>query len=82
MDRFFGVFDNDKLVAASALFLNEYEYKESVENIGMKNYKFAEIGRCMVLPEYRGYNLMYKLNLILENIAKKSRVYNSDSSSR
>lgn len=72
---FLGAFNDDKLIGASALFLNKYEYEETVESLNMpKNFTFAEIGRCMVDPDYRGQNIMYTLNLKLIKIAKKLQV--------
>lgn len=57
--RFIGAFDCGALVAASGLFLNEIEFGDTMrmlpEYSGMKA---AEVGRCMVSPEYRGHGLM------------------------
>jgi RimJ/RimL family protein N-acetyltransferase len=55
-----GAFNEDnKLIAASGLFFFEIL---SETNVSTLNANLAEIGRCMVLPEYRGENLMLKLN--------------------
>ena len=57
---FLGAFNDDnQLVAASALFFNEHEFAEE-----------AEIGRCMVHPDFRGHNLMCELNKHLCTIAR------------
>ena len=72
---FMGAFDEDYLIGASALFLNEYEYKETINELKLQNnLKFAEIGRCMVHPKYRGKNLMYKLNKELITISTQLNV--------
>jgi RimJ/RimL family protein N-acetyltransferase len=60
--------ENNELVAASGLFFFEMLTDTSV---CMLNRGIAEIGRCMVLPEYRGDNLMLKLNRELVELAKK-----------
>ena len=68
---FYGAFDGEKLVAASALFINKYYFESIVshlENVDIN--KFGKIGRCMVHPDYRGNNLMFKINQKLVKIAK------------
>lgn len=71
---FYGAFDKDKLVAASGLFINPYEYAECAIQLGLNLDKTAEIGRCMVLPDYRGHNLMFMLNkLLIEEALKLDR---------
>lgn len=50
--RFYGVFDGERLVGASALFLNEFEYGDSAGCIGVPSEGTGEIGRCMVHPDY------------------------------
>ena len=58
---FVGVFDRDDLVAAAALFFNEFEFGDTLRTIGEGKGRYslyAEIGRCMVKPAYRGENLM------------------------
>lgn len=62
---FYGAFDHDELVAACALFLTANEYGETISTLGLPDIDMAEIGRCMVNPEYRGQNLMLKLNKAL-----------------
>lgn len=72
---FLGAFNEDKLIGASALFLNKHEYEETVESLNMlKSFTFAEIGRCMVAPDYRGQNIMYTLNFELIKIAKRLQI--------
>lgn len=66
----YGFFEDGRLVAAAALFLNEYEFGESREQLKLEREKVAEIGRVMVHPEYRGMNfscgLIKKLVCIAE----------------
>jgi RimJ/RimL family protein N-acetyltransferase len=54
-----GAFYGNKLVAASGMFFYEVL---SETNVSTLSDELAEIGRCMVLPKYRGDNLMLKLN--------------------
>ena len=67
----FGYYIDDVLVGSSALFLNEFEYKESVDAIGGCISPIAEIGRCMVLPKYRNQGIMLEINKVIVNEAKK-----------
>jgi RimJ/RimL family protein N-acetyltransferase len=71
---FLGAFDNNKLIAASALFFDEFEYKDTVKAVDLKSDSIAEIGRCMVDFEHRGKNLMFTLNTKLLDIAKKKKI--------
>ena len=71
---FLGVFDNDELIGASALFFNEHEFGESLSHCKNVKIPIAEIGRCMILPSYRGNNLIYKLNNKLIKIAKEKGI--------
>ena len=72
--EFYGVFDGERLVGAAALFYNEYEYGESLRQLNVKGHTVAEIGRAMVHPDYRGNNLLYRINLHLITIAKAKGV--------
>ena len=71
-----GLYENEKLVAASSLFYNSNEYGESASIIGLgpSAGKIAEIGRCMVLPAHRGDDYMLLLNRKLLDMAKKRHV--------
>lgn len=71
---FLGLFDNDELIGASALFFNEHEFGESLSHCKNVKIPIAEIGRCMILPSYRGNNLIYKLNTELIKIAKEKGI--------
>ena len=70
---FLGAFNDDnELVAASALFFNEHEFAEEAEKLGLdiRSTNVAEVGRCMVHPDFRGHNLMCELNKRLCSIAR------------
>ena len=67
---FQGAFDSGELVGACGLFLNPFEYGECADYIGASYNHTAEIGRCMVHPNYRGQNIMLSLNKILLKEAK------------
>jgi RimJ/RimL family protein N-acetyltransferase len=60
--------ENNQMVAASGLFFFEML---SDTNISTLNRGLAEIGRGMVMPEYRGDNLMLRLNRELVEEARK-----------
>jgi RimJ/RimL family protein N-acetyltransferase len=70
MTTFFGIFVQEKLIAAAGLFYNDNEYEESAEILHLQNYRVAEIGRIMTHPEYqhKGY-----MNMILSEIIKYAR---------
>ena len=68
---FCGAFDNEKLVGASALFFNEFEYGKAASYIHLSTQKIAEIGRCMVSPDYRGSQLMVRMNEFLFDVNPK-----------
>ena len=71
-----GMYKDGKLIAASSLFYNSNEYGESASVIGLgpSAGRIAEIGRCMVLPDYRKNNYMLLLNERLVDIAKARHV--------
>lgn len=52
--EFYGLFDNDKLVACATLFIDPYEFAELCDDINLKYDNVAEIGRAVVHPNYRG----------------------------
>lgn len=64
---FYGAFDGNKLIGASALFLNPHEYEESFNQLKLDINldSVAEIGRSMVRPDYRGNYILARLNKIL-----------------
>ena len=69
-----GAYDGERLIGASCLFFNETEYGETARLCGLPLNDTAEIGRCMVLPEYRGNNLLFLLNQELLSVAKKRSI--------
>lgn len=72
---FLGIYDEkDNLVGASALFFNENEYGDTLKMIGKSYDSIAEIGRSMVLKEYRGHNYLFELNNKLIEIAKSKGI--------
>ena len=70
---FWGAFESEKLIAACGLFLNEFEYSESASLLDLEFSSVAEIGRCMVSPDYRGQNLMFRINNYLLKEAKERK---------
>jgi len=70
-DLFIGQFDGDRLVAISGLIFAENFLGEIRQVLGLEGFKIAEVGGSMVLPEYRGQNIMLKLNKMLVEIAKE-----------
>ena len=70
-DLFLGMFDGDKLVGISGLILTETFYGEIRDVLGLQGKKIAEVGGSMVLPEYRGKNIMLALNKMLVQTAKE-----------
>lgn len=72
--RFYGAFDGERLIAASALFLNKFEYGDSAKVIGIPLEGTGEIGRCKVHPDYRGQNLMLRLNRTVFEVARDKRL--------
>lgn len=68
-DIVYGVFDGERLIATSGLLHDVRAYKAQLEVHDVLKHKCAEIGECMVLPEYRGRAYMLKLNTLLKNEA-------------
>ena len=68
----YGVFVDGVLAAISLFDTNYEEFKELslAVNVSPKK-KGAELGGSMVLPEYRGQNLMLDVNNALLNVAKE-----------
>ena len=53
---------------------NEHEYGGSKRILGLDRSNVAEIGRAMVRPEYRGRNLLFKINSVLLDVAEKKGI--------
>ena len=68
--EFYGAFDGDRLVGASALFYNSFEFGESLSMLGKGPEGVAEVGRSMVHPDYRGRNLLMDINTELISVAR------------
>ena len=73
--NFFGIFDQNKLIAAAGLFYNDNEYGESAKVLHLGDHNIAEIGRIMTRPEYqhKGY-----MNIILSEIVKYAQTISLD----
>lgn len=69
--EFYGAFDGDRLAGASALFYNSFEFGESLGQLGRSSEGVAEVGRSMVHPDYRGHNLLVKINTELMSVARE-----------
>lgn len=70
--QIFGAFDGDKLIGVSSLFYFD-NIMQDVKTY-LKNLNFlttAKISRSLVLPEYRGMNIMYKINMEICKFAKE-----------
>lgn len=73
---FLGAYEDEKLIVAVGLFLNEYEYGESADVLQLDRDTCAEIGRAMVHPQCRGRGLMRTLTEQLIAIAKEKGIEN------
>lgn len=77
--RFYGAFENGELIGASALFLNHHEFGESLsqlDEVTTMPDEVAEIGRAMVLPIYRGKNLLLDINRhVVEEAVRLEKKY-------
>lgn len=71
-----GAFSGETLAGACGLFMNEHEFSEEIMNMGIDSTKtnVAEIGRCMVNPDFRGNNLMCEINSRLKEVAKSKGI--------
>ena len=68
----FGVFEKDKLIAASSLYYNQPN--DVADFLSLPSAKCGEIAHCIVLPEFRGNNLMLSLNKEILLQAKKLKL--------
>lgn len=68
---FLGLYYKEKLVGCSVLLVNNEDFKDYLDYLdNLDKSKCGKIGRCVVHPEYRNNNYMYKLNSKLVEIAK------------
>jgi len=67
----YGAFDGNKLVGTAQLFIED-RYIHEIKNIlNINNFKVADLGGYLVLPDYRNQGIMKKLETILINKAKE-----------
>ena len=68
----YGAFVDGVLACISLFDMNWEEFEEVALAIGVdKQKKGAELGGCMVLPSFRGKNLMFEVNKALISVAKE-----------
>ena len=68
---FFGGFIKNKLVGASALFVDHNDFDEILTHLNIDKEETLKLGRSMVHPEYRGKNRMMIINKSIIEYAKK-----------
>ena len=56
-----GAYDGDKLVGMAQLYIRQDFLQEYIDILDLNGYKVCELGGNLVLPEYRGNGIMYKL---------------------
>lgn len=67
----YGAFIDNKLGAVSLFDTNQEEFAELSKACGVSTEFGAELGGSMVLPDFRGQNLMLEINLKLIEVAKQ-----------
>lgn len=68
----YGAFVDGVLACISLFDMNWAEFEEVALAVGVdKKRKGAELGGCMVLPTFRGKNLMFEVNKALISVAKE-----------
>lgn len=65
-----GAYDGDKLVAIAQLYIDQNMLSELKNILNVEDKLVCELGGNMVLTEYRGNNIMYKMQSLLYNKAK------------
>ncbi|MBR7110629.1 MAG: GNAT family N-acetyltransferase [Clostridia bacterium] len=70
----YGAEVDGKIACVSTYDTDKEECCELTRALGIESDKVAEIGYSMTLPEYRGQNLMQKVNLALIEIAKEQGI--------
>ncbi len=70
-DILYGKFDGQKLVGVSGMLLDESFYFELRKALNLPTEKIAEMGVSLVLPDYRGQNIMYQINSVVEDKARE-----------
>lgn len=67
-----GAYHGSKLVGMSQLYCDEELISEHVNKLELIGKKTCELGGSLVLPEYRGKDIMYHLVKVQADIARKS----------
>lgn len=65
-----GAYDGDKFVAIAQLYVDQEMLKEFKEVLEISDKKVCELGGNLVLPNYRGKGLMFKMIQIQREWAK------------
>jgi len=73
-DVVYGIFDGERLVATSSLLHDVRAYGSQPELQEVLTHPCIEIGESMVLPEYRGQELMLRLNRLIKEEARRQGV--------
>lgn len=68
--EFHGAFEGDRLIGASALFYDIFEFGENLDVLGIGPESVAEVGRSMVHPDHRGRNILLSINESLVPVAR------------
>ncbi|MFW2567902.1 GNAT family N-acetyltransferase [Aliarcobacter butzleri] len=71
---FYGVIENEKLVAISGLFFEIEDFLDELKLLNINPKDIAEIGACMTLPTSRSKGYMLNLNKELLKIAKTKKI--------
>ena len=70
----FGCFDGEHLIGVSCLCLNMNWYKEVLKKFNISTENVGCVEHCMVNSNYRGNNIMYKLNCEIVKCAKELKL--------
>lgn len=65
-----GVYDNEKLVGMTQLYIDQEDLKEYIDILGLNKYKVCELGSALVLENYRNRGIMQNLIKIQKDKAK------------
>ena len=66
-----GAYDGERLVGMAQLYVSQDMLRGFKKDFNLTNFKIAELGGNLVLPEYRGLGITTKLQKMLLEIAKK-----------
>lgn len=67
----YGAYDGNKLVGTAQLFVDDCYINEIKEILNIENYKVADLGGYLVLPDYRNQGIVKELEKLLINKAKE-----------